>query len=57
MQVAGLKRPLPVAGPAPATITLPTTATNAELSMMLGAMLLALSLMSLVFKRRHALAR
>jgi hypothetical protein len=25
--------------------------------MMLGAMLLALSLMSLVFKRRHALAR
>jgi len=57
VQVAGLKRPLPVAGPAPATITLPTTATNAELSMMLGAMLLALSLMSLVFKRRHALAR
>jgi Ca-activated chloride channel family protein len=51
------RRPLPVAGPAPATITLPTTATNAELSMMLGAMLLALSLMSLVFKRRHALAR
>jgi Ca-activated chloride channel homolog len=57
LQVAGLKGPLPVAVPAPATITLPTTATNAELNMMLGAMLLALSLMSLVFKRRHALAR
>jgi Ca-activated chloride channel family protein len=57
VQVAGLKRPLPIAAPAPATITLPTTATNAELNMMLGAMLLALSLTLLVFKRRHALAR
>jgi Ca-activated chloride channel homolog len=57
VQVAALKRPLPVTGPAPATITLPRTATNAELSMILGAVLLALSLMLLAFNRRHALAR
>src|SRR5215831_3302332 len=57
VQVASLKRPLPVAAPAPAAITLPTTATDAELSMMLGAMLLALSLMWFVVNRHHALAR
>ncbi len=55
VQVAALKRPLPVA--APATITLPRTATDAELSMILGAMLLAFSLMLLMLRRRHALAR
>ncbi len=55
VQVAALKRPLPVA--APATITLPRTATDAELSMILGAMLLVFSLMLLMLRRRHALAR
>jgi Ca-activated chloride channel family protein len=54
-QVAALKRPLPVA--VPTMITLPKTATDAELSMILGALLLAFSLMLLVFKRRPALAR
>jgi Ca-activated chloride channel family protein len=57
VQVASLKRPLPVAAPAPAAITLPTTATDAELSMMLGAILLVLSLMWFVVNRHHALAR
>jgi Ca-activated chloride channel homolog len=55
VRLAALKHPLPVA--APATITLPRTATDAELSMILGAALLAFSLMLLVFKRREALAR
>jgi Ca-activated chloride channel family protein len=57
VQVASLKRPLAVAAPAPATIALPRTATDAELSMMLGAALLAISLMLLAFNRRQALAR
>jgi Ca-activated chloride channel homolog len=57
VQVAALKRPLPVAVPSPAAITLPKTATDAELSMILGAILLAFSLMLLLFNRRHALAR
>jgi Ca-activated chloride channel family protein len=55
VQVAALKRPLPVA--VPAMITLPKTATDAELSMILGALLLALSLMLLVFHRREVPAR
>src|SRR6266481_2210990 len=57
VQVAALKRPLPVAVPAPATITLPRTATDAELSMILGAILLAFSMLLLTFNRRRALAR
>jgi len=44
-------------GHSPATITLPRTATDAELSMILGAALLAFSLMLLAFRRREALAR
>jgi Ca-activated chloride channel family protein len=55
VQVASLKRPLPAA--APATITLPRTATDAELSMMLGATLLTISLMLLAFNRRRTPAR
>jgi Ca-activated chloride channel family protein len=55
VEVAALQRPLPLA--VPAMITLPKTATDAELSMILGALLLALSLMLLVFNRRPALAR
>jgi Ca-activated chloride channel family protein len=55
VRLAALKRPVPVT--APATITLPRTATDAELSMILGAALLAFSLMLLAFRRREALAR
>jgi Ca-activated chloride channel family protein len=55
VQVASLKRPLPVA--APATITLPRTATDAELSMILGAVMLAFSLLLLMFNRRQAVMR
>ena len=57
VQVAALKRPLPVAVPAPTTITLPRTATDAELNMILGAILLAFSMLLIVFNRRRALAR
>jgi Ca-activated chloride channel family protein len=55
VRLAALKRPVPIT--APATITLPRTATDAELSMILGAALLAFSLMLLAFRRREALAR
>jgi Ca-activated chloride channel family protein len=55
VQVAALKRPLPIA--APATITLPRTATDAELSMILGAALLAFSLLMLMSRRREVPAR
>ncbi|WP_407156899.1 marine proteobacterial sortase target protein [Bradyrhizobium sp. STM 3557] len=51
VQVAGLKRP--VVTPAPSTITLPKTATDAEASMMIGATLLMLSVMGLVASRRR----
>ncbi|WP_315769368.1 MULTISPECIES: marine proteobacterial sortase target protein [unclassified Bradyrhizobium] len=53
VQVAALKRPT-VPPPAPNTITLPKTATDAELSMMLGAGLLMLSLAMWGFARRRA---
>ncbi|MGA7807931.1 marine proteobacterial sortase target protein [Bradyrhizobium sp.] len=53
VQVAGLKRPVIVA--APATITLPKTATDAELSMMLGGALLVLSLLLLALGRSRRL--
>jgi len=53
VQVAALKRP--VVTPAPNTITLPKTATDAEMSMMLGAGLMLLSLLMLVFTRRNPL--
>lgn len=46
-----LKRP--VATPAPITITLPKTATDAELKMIAGAILLALGLILFVFNRRQ----
>jgi Ca-activated chloride channel family protein len=48
---AVLKRP--VVKPAPDTITLPKTATDAELSMMLGAVLLMLSMIAFVVSRRR----
>ena len=57
VQLAMTKRAPPVVTPAPATITLPKTATDAELKMMAGSILLALSLMLLVFNRRRTYPR
>jgi Ca-activated chloride channel homolog len=54
VQLAMAKRALPVVAPAPNTITLPKTATDAELKMIAGSILLALSLILLVFNRRQA---
>jgi Ca-activated chloride channel family protein len=57
LQLAMTKRALPVAAPAPATITLPKTATDAELKMIAGSILLTLSLILFVFNRRRMLVR
>jgi Ca-activated chloride channel family protein len=57
LQPAAMKRQLPAVAPTPATIMLPRTATDAELKMMVGSILLALSLVLLVFSRRHMFAR
>ncbi len=54
-QLALLKRP--VVQPAPRTVVLPKTATDAELSMIVGSILLALSLIMFVFNRRQTFAR
>jgi Ca-activated chloride channel family protein len=53
VQVAALKRPLPVAVAMPDTIKLPKTATYSELKMIAGSILLALSLLMFVFNRRR----
>jgi Ca-activated chloride channel family protein len=57
IQVAEAKRALPVLAPAPTPITLPKTATDAELKMIAGSILLALGLILLVFNRRQTFAR
>jgi Ca-activated chloride channel family protein len=59
LQVAEAKRTLPALAPAPAptSVTLPKTATDAELRMIAGSILLALSLILLVFNRRQSFAR
>jgi Ca-activated chloride channel family protein len=54
-QLASLKRP--VVQPAPSTVVLPKTATDAELSTIVGSVLLALSLILFVFNRRQQFAR
>ena len=55
-QLAMAKRsPIPTA--APRTVSLPKTATDAELKMIAGAVLLALGLILLVFTRRREFAR
>jgi len=54
VQLAAVKRPVTAA---PNTITLPKTATDAELKMIAGSILLALSLILLVFNRRQTFAR
>jgi Ca-activated chloride channel family protein len=53
VQLAMTKRALPVVSSAPATIMLPKTATDAELKMIAGSILLALSLILLLFNRRQ----
>jgi Ca-activated chloride channel family protein len=57
LQPAAMKRQLPVVAPMPATVVLPRTATDAELKMIAGLILLALSLILLVFNRRQLFAR
>jgi Ca-activated chloride channel family protein len=57
VQLALVKRSLPVVTAAPTTITLPKTATDAELKMIAGSILLALSLILLAFNRRRSFAR
>ena len=53
VQVAALKRVQPVVTQAPSTVTLPRTATDAELKMIAGVILLTLSLILLVFNRHR----
>jgi Ca-activated chloride channel family protein len=53
VQLAMTKRALPAVTSAPATIMLPKTATDAELKMIAGSILLALSLILLLFNRRQ----
>ncbi len=57
LQLAAMKRPLPAVAPLPDTVKLPKTATDAELKMIAGAILLALSLILLAFNRRQMFAR
>ena len=57
LQFAAMKHQLPMVTPQPATVMLPKTATDAELKMTAGLILLALSLMLLVFSRRQTFAR
>jgi Ca-activated chloride channel homolog len=56
VQLAATKRALPVVTQAPNTITLPKTATDAELKMLTGSILLALGLVLLLFNRRRTFA-
>ena len=53
VQIAAVKRPPPAVTAASNTITLPKTATDAELKMIAGSILLALSLILFVFNRRQ----
>jgi Ca-activated chloride channel homolog len=56
VQLAMLKRTLPVIPPTANTVVLPKTATDAELNMMLGLVLLAFGLILLAFNRRQMFA-
>ncbi len=53
VQVAALKRAQPIVTPAPNSVPLPKTATDAELRMIAGVILLTVSLILLVFTRRQ----
>jgi Ca-activated chloride channel homolog len=57
VQLAAAKRALPVVTANPSTIMLPKTATDAELKMIVGSVLLVLSLILFVFNRRQTFAR
>ncbi len=57
VHLASAKRALPVVTENPATITLPRTATDAELKMIVGSILLVLSLMLFLFNRRQMFVR
>jgi Ca-activated chloride channel homolog len=57
IQAAVAKRPVPTVAPVPGTITLPKTATDAELKMIAGLILLTISLILFGFRRRSMLAR
>ena len=57
VQLAMTKRALPVDTSAPAAVVLPKTATDAELRMIAGAVLVMLSLFLLAFNRRQRLSR
>jgi Ca-activated chloride channel family protein len=53
VQIAALKRVQPVVTQAPNTVTLPRTATDAELKMIAGVILLTVSLILFGFTRRQ----
>ncbi|MCA6125533.1 marine proteobacterial sortase target protein [Bradyrhizobium sp. WSM 1704] len=55
VQVAALKRPVPVATPSPGTVQLPKTATDAELKMIAGVILLTVSLLLFMFTRHQTM--
>jgi Ca-activated chloride channel homolog len=57
VHLVSAKRALPIVTDNPATVTLPRTATDAELKMIIGSILLALSLMLFLFNRRQTFAR
>jgi Ca-activated chloride channel family protein len=57
VQLAVLKRVLPVVTAAPNTVTLPKTATDAELKLIAGSILLSLSLILFMFNRRQRFVR
>lgn len=57
VQVATLKRVQPAVVQAPATVMLPKTATDAELKLIAGSILLMLSLVLFVYKRRQLFMR
>jgi Ca-activated chloride channel family protein len=56
-QIATAKRPLPTVTPLPDTVRLPKTATDAELKMIAGSILLTLSLLLSLYKRRRSFVR
>jgi Ca-activated chloride channel family protein len=57
LQFAAAKPAFPAVAPTPNAVTLPKTATDAELRMIAGSILLALGLILLVFNRRQSFAR
>ena len=52
-----MKRAQPIVTQTPGSVTLPKTATDAELKMIVGVILLTFSLILLVFNRRQLIRR